>query len=193
MLTAAEAQLAMAQASLKEVATAASYASIRAPFAGQITTRYIDEGDVAAPGYPLLVLEEAGPREAKLSVPMEAAARLQVGDSIEVRALDGLRAMARVRAVAPGVDAYSKTADVRAVLPSDWPTGVSVTALVPVGSTMAVTVPVSAVIRRGQLTGVRVVTPQGAVLRWVRLGRSVAAGERVEVLSGLEAGDEIVL
>jgi hypothetical protein len=86
----------------------------------------------------------------------------------------------------------SKTVEVRVILPADWPTGVSVTALVPGGTTQAVTIPSSSVVRRGQLTGVRVVTADGPALRWVRLGRAVDA-ETVEVLSGLTAGDEIVL
>jgi hypothetical protein len=87
----------------------------------------------------------------------------------------------------------SKTVEVRVVLPEDWPTGISVTALIPAGVTRAITIPSEAVVRRGQLTGVRVVTSQGVALRWIRLGRSVGDGERVEVLSGLNAGDEIVL
>jgi hypothetical protein len=87
----------------------------------------------------------------------------------------------------------SRTVEVRVVLPEGWPTGISVTALIPAGVTRAVTIPNEAVVRRGQLTGVRVVTPQGVALRWIRLGRSVGDGERVEVLSGLSAGDEIVL
>jgi hypothetical protein len=87
----------------------------------------------------------------------------------------------------------SKTVDVRVILPADWPTGVSVTALVPAGVTRAITIPTGAVVRRGQLTGVRVVTADGVSLRWIRLGRTVGEGERVEVLSGLNAGDQIVL
>jgi multidrug efflux pump subunit AcrA (membrane-fusion protein) len=46
------------------------------------------------------------------------------------------------------------------------------------------------VIRRGQLTGVNVIAGDRAVLRWVRLGRTV--GDQVEVLSGLEAGERIL-
>jgi len=193
MLTQAEAQLAMAQASLMEVETAASYASIRSPFDGEVVSRFIDVGDVAAPGMPLLTVEEVGPREAKLSVPVEASGMLTIGDSIRVRAVGGLTTMAPVRTVASGADPMSKTVEVRVTLPADWPTGVSVTALVPVGVSQAITIPSGAVVRRGQLTGVRVVTPQGVALRWIRLGRSVADGDRVEVLSGLTAGDEIVL
>lgn len=193
MLTQAEAQLAMAQATLDEVETAGSYASIRAPFDGEVVSRYIDEGDVAVPGMPLLVVEESGPREAKLSVPVEAASRLLPGGLVRVTALGGRTTDAPVRTVASGADPFSKTVEVRVTLPADWTTGVSVTALVPAGMSRTITIPSDAVIRRGQLTGVRVVTPQGVALRWIRLGRSVADGERVEVLSGLNVGDEIVL
>ncbi len=193
MLAQAESQLAMAAATLDEVETAGSYALIRAPFAGEVVARSIDVGDVAAPGMPLLVVEEAGPREGRLAVPVEAAAGLGVGDTVRITATGGRTADAPVRSVASGADPFSKTVEVRVTLPADWPTGVSVTALVPAGTIEAVTVPASAVVRRGQLTGVRVVTPQGVALRWVRLGRSVGDGSRVEVLSGLEAGDEIVL
>ena len=80
----------------------------------------------------------------------------------------------------------------RFVLAREQPTGVSVTALVPAGATQAVTIPTDAVVRRGQLTGVRVVTEDGAVLRWIRLGRGVGES-RVEVLSGLEEGEEVLL
>jgi multidrug efflux pump subunit AcrA (membrane-fusion protein) len=45
-------------------------------------------------------------------------------------------------------------------------------------------------VRRGQLTGVRVVAGDRTVLRWVRLGRTL--GDRVEVLSGLEPGERIM-
>jgi hypothetical protein len=56
-------------------------------------------------------------------------------------------------------------------------------------------VPASAVLRRGQLTGVRVLSGDQVVIRWVRLGRTVAGPHqtaRLEVLSGLEPGDRIV-
>ena len=193
MLTQAESQLAMAEATLKEVETAGSYASIRAPFDGEVVSRYVDEGDVAAPGMPLLVVEEAGPREGKLSVPVEASAGLAPGDTVRVTAVGGRTIDAPVRVVARGADPMSKTVEVRVVLPAEWPTGVSVTALVPVGVTQAITIPAGAVVRRGQLTGVRVVTADGVALRWIRLGRAVGDGDRVEVLSGLNAGDQIVL
>jgi RND family efflux transporter MFP subunit len=191
-LTQAESQLAMANATLREVETAGSYAAIRAPFDGEVVSRFIDQGDVAAPGMPLLVVEEAGAREGKLAVPVSAAESLRPGDTLSVSILGGRSTRAPVRVVAAGADPMSKTVEVRVTLPQDWPTGVSLSALVPTGTTQAITIPASAVVRRGQLTGVQVVAGEGTALRWIRLGRTVGE-DRVEVLSGLNSGDEIVL
>jgi RND family efflux transporter MFP subunit len=192
-LVQAESQLAMATATLREVETAGSYATIRAPFDGEVVSRFIDLGDVAAPGMTLLVVEEGGSREGKLAVPAGAVEGLEIGSNIRVSTLGGRSVEAPVRAVSAGADPISKTVEVRVTLPADWPTGVSLTALVPVGTTQAVTIPSEAVVRRGQLTGVRVVTPDGVALRWIRLGRTVGEGDRVEVLSGLSQGDQIVI
>ena len=200
-LTQAESGLAMAQATLSEVETANRYASIRAPFAGAVVLRHINEGDLAAPGMPLIAVDADGPREAVLAVPPDVAARLRVGSPISVSTRDGLSAVGEVRAVASGADPMTRTVQVRAVLPSDWPTGISVTALVPSGTRVGVAVPKRAIVRRGQLTGVRVLTPTGEMIRWVRLGRTVVSPAviddqtetRVEVLSGLEPGERVVL
>jgi RND family efflux transporter MFP subunit len=191
-LTQAESQLAMAKASLQEVETAGSYAAIRAPFSGEVVSRFIDQGEMAAPGIPLLVVEEAGPREGRLAVPVEAAEGLEAGSLVKVTTLGGRSIEAPVQSVAGGADPDSKTVEIRVTLPEDWPTGVSVTGLVPAGTTRAVTIPLEAVVQRGQLTGVRVVSERGAALRWIRLGRAVGE-DRVEVLSGLNGGDEILV
>ncbi len=198
-LTQAESQLAMARASLAEVQNANRYAQISAPFDGAVVSRRINEGDVAAPGMPLMEVEATGAREAVFAVPADVAREIGTGSPIEVTAGEHWTATARVRAVSSGADPMTRTVEVRAELPADWPTGVSVTALVPIGTRVGIAIPSSALVRRGQLTGVRVITPHGALLRWVRLGRSVAPDpadpekkRRVEILSGLEAGDRIV-
>ncbi len=191
-LTRAESQLSLANAATQDVETAASYAIIRAPFDGEVVARFADEGDVAAPGIPLLVLEETGPRDARLSAPPDVAGRLNVGNTVRITTLAGHSTEASIRAVAPGADPTTRTVEVRATLPSDWPTGISVTALLPTGMAEGVAIPATAVVRRGQLTGVRVFSEHGTALRWIRLGRALGDGERVQVLSGLNPGDRIV-
>lgn len=194
----AAAQLAAANAALAQVDAASAYATIRAPFAGAVSQRLVNVGDLAVPGTPLIVVEGAGPREAVLAVPADVARELRPGATVQVAGPTGWRGPATLRAVGAGADPMTRTVEVRATLPSDWPTGVAVTALVPHGVRETIAIPERAVVRRGQLTGVRVVTPEGSVLRWVRLGRSLTAAEqaadpRVEVLSGLRAGERVAL
>jgi len=199
-LTQAESQLAMAEATLREVEAADGYAAIRAPFDGAIAARNVNAGDLAAPGAPLMTVEATGPREAVVSVPADLARYIEVGSLLAVSTGGGLSTGAPVTAVASGADPITRTVEVRASLPADWPTGVAVTALVPAGTRMGIAIPQRAVIRRGQLTGVRVVTDHGELIRWVRLGRTVAPATtgddtvepRVEVLSGLQSGERIV-
>jgi len=195
-LVQAESQVAMARAALQEVETAYGYAALRAPFAGTVVSRTAAVGDLAAPGMPLMEVAADGPREVSLGVPPEVAQALSSGDEIVVQGESAGQATAKIRAIASGADPRTRTFEVRADLPADWPTGVSVTALVPEGTRQGIAIPASAVVRRGQLTGVRVVTDQGEMLRWVRLGRRLEGGEgeaRFEVLSGLEPGERIGL
>ena len=196
----AESRVTLAQAAVQEVEAAAGYAALRAPFAGTVVSRTAGVGDLASPGAPLVNVAADGPREVVLGVPPEVAAKLAPGHEVVVQSESVGQATARVRAIATGADPRTRTVEVRADLPADWPTGVAVTVLVPNGAREGIAIPESAVVRRGQLTGVRIVTGQGEALRWIRLGRRLEApgsdgvvGARVEVLSGLEPGERIVL
>ena len=60
------------------------------------------------------------------------------------------------------------------------------------GAGQLIAVPQEAVVRRGQLTGLYTLDSSGLTrLRWVRLGKT--SGEMVEILSGLSAGESVVL
>ena len=191
-LAQAEAQLALATATLREVETAASYATIRAQFDGSVVARYADAGDMAAPGMPILIVEDTEPRDVVLAVPADIASELAVGMTVRVTSLDDCATDAPIRAIASGADPMTRTVEVLVEVPADWATGASATALVPAGSHAGVAIPADVVIRRGQLTGVNVVTDAGVAVRWIRLGRTLD-DERVLVLSGLEPGDRIAL
>jgi membrane fusion protein, multidrug efflux system len=194
-LTQVTAQLAMARAALQEVEAAETYATIRAPFDGFVVARHVDPGDLAHPGVPILVVEGSGARDAVLAVPAEIANRVQRGDSVDIQTHDGRAITAPIRAIAAGADPRSRTVQVLVALPADWPTGIAVTGLMPGGVRASAVIPATAVVHRGQLTGVRVASHDGVTLRWVRLGRTIAPVRerpaRVEVLSGLSAGERI--
>jgi RND family efflux transporter MFP subunit len=194
-LAQAEAQLAAADAALRDAATAESYAALTAPFDGMVASRAVDPGDLAVPGAPLVVVEDRGARDGLFAVPADLAARLRPGDALQVSGLDGRTVAAPIRILARSADPATRTVEVRVTVPPDWSTGIALTGLVPAGVHTGVAVPAGAVVRRGQLTGVRVLSGDQVVVRWVRLGRPVAGPKDtalVEVLSGLEPGDRFV-
>jgi len=194
-LAQADAQLTTADAALRDAATAESYAALTAPFDGVVASRAVDPGDLAVPGAPLVVVEDRGPRDGLFAVPADLAARLRPGDALQVSGTDGQSVTAPIRITGRSADPTTRTVEVRVTVPPDWPTGIALTGLVPAGLHTGVAVPASAVVRRGQLTGVRVLSGDQVVVRWVRLGRPVAGPKdtaRVEVLSGLEPGDRFV-
>lgn len=190
-LSQADAHVAVAEAAVREVETAAGYATIVAPFSGTVVARYVDPGDLANPGMPLLLFQSEGQRDVVLAVPPDVAANLRAGDTLAVSTPDDRRAAARIRAIASGADPRTGTVEVLAAAPAEWPTGIAVTALVPAGTHVGIAIPLPSIVRRGQLTGVRLATPDGAVLRWVRLGRSTP-DQRVEVLTGLTPGELVI-
>jgi RND family efflux transporter MFP subunit len=189
-LARAEAGMAGARGMAAELAATASYAEVRAPFAGIVTRRFVDPGAFAAPGAPLATVEDAGMLRVTVSAAPDAVRGLRRGATI--RAVVGDSAVgARVEGVVPaGANLYT----VNALVPNSrgrFLSGSAATLALPRGTRRAILVPSAAIVRQGDLTGIRVATPGQATLRWVKLGR--AEGDVVEVLSGLSPGDSVLV
>jgi multidrug efflux pump subunit AcrA (membrane-fusion protein) len=200
-LSMAEARLSRARSTIErarsEIAAAEafwSYTRVQAPFEGRVIERQVDVGNLAAPGMPLLVLEQAGALRAEVFVDESQAGRIHVGDEAAI-VVGGERLPGRVSEVFPAVDPASRAFLVKV----DLPEGVESGRLAPgsfvrvellVGETERMLVPDSAVMRRGQLELVYVVEDERVRLRLVTLGR--AREGHVEVLSGLDPGDAVV-
>jgi len=189
-LAQAEAGLRTARAARAELDAVSAYAEIRAPFAGEITRRYVDPGAFAAPGAPLLELQDASRLRVTVSISPATAAGLRRGATLEAT-IEDRPAKAVVEGVVPAssgalytVNAIVDNRD-RSYLP-----GSAAILLVPQGTRRAILVPETAVFAEGDLSGVRVVGEQGSELRWVRLGRR--SDGHVEVLAGLRAGDRVL-
>jgi len=183
------------------VAAASSLAAdsrVVAPFAGRVYRRMVDVGDLAAPGRPLLMLESAGPRRLRLSVPESLVVQSGLGEgdlllvAIDTRADLG-RMTGRVVERTSGADPVSHSFDFQVALPvDDLPTGAAGRAWIESGRQEQVVVPTDALLRRGGLTLVAVRTADGAVVtRVVTVGGTVADG-RVEILSGLAGGETVL-
>jgi RND family efflux transporter MFP subunit len=183
---------AQAEAQVRAVQADLAYADLRAPFAGVVAERRAEPGDNAAPGRPLLVLEDRTARELVVTAPEEVAARIAPGQRVPVEiGSAGRRGTAEVLAVVPGADPRSPTVEIRLRGPADAAPGLAVVAELPAaGSASSLLVPAAALVHRGQLDGVYLFAPDTTLrLRWVRVGRSF--GGSVEVVSGLVPGDVV--
>jgi RND family efflux transporter MFP subunit len=189
-LARAEAAVRAARASESELEASASYAEIRAPFAGIVVERSVDRGSFVAPGQPLVTVEDASRLRVSAMVAPGIAQSIRPGDTIQA-AIETAPARAVVEGVIPSGSAlYTINAIVENPSGRFLP-GSAATLAVPEGRRRALLVPELALIREGDLTGVRVRTSRGFELRWVRTA-SRADGQ-IEVLSGLQPGEEVLL
>lgn len=191
---ATSAQYKLAQSALQEAEVMRSYLVIRAPFAGVITQKQANVGDLAVPGRPLLVLESPSQLRLEAAVPEGSAHTLHVGDTETVR-IDALgkEISAKVSEVSPSADPASRTVLVKLDLPSlpELRAGMFGRLHVSTAEAQALVIPASALIRRGQLESVFVSDGKNARLRLVRTAQ--AAPPELQVLAGLSEGEHVVV
>ena len=200
-----DAQLAQAGAAR----TQTGFYVVRAPFAGVVSEVPVQLGDMAMPGRPLVTVVDPAALRVTAAVPQTVALRLAAGalPRIEFPGLPAAQQWVQPRQaqVLPTVDAATHTVQMRADLPAGLTAlspGMYARLWLPVaaggtdgnraaGAPAALTVPLAAVVRRAELTGVYVLDAAGQpLLRQVRLGRT--EGSTVEVLSGLMPGERVV-
>lgn len=189
-LARANAAVAAAHAASAELQAVSSYSVIAAPFSGVVTKRFVDPGAFAAPGAPLVTMQDVSRLRITVSATPDAATRLRRGMPITA-SIERTPVGAIVEGVVPSTGAlYAVNAIVanpaRALI-----AGGSASIEIPNGTHRGILVPASAIRREGDLTGVTVRGGEGEGVRWVRLGRTF--GNDVEVTSGLRAGDRIVV
>lgn len=170
------------------------YAKIVAPFAGIVTTKHTDVGGLAAPGVPLLTLEDHGRYWLEAVVPDSQIAGLKRGQSLRVAVEGaGFSGAAAISEIVPTADQATRTTLVRLDLPASpqLRSGLFGRAWIPAGRRQAIQVARQAVVERGQLQGVYVVGQDNiARFRLIRTGATHPGG--VEVLSGLTGGEQVV-
>jgi len=190
----AQAKARVAQAAMVEAETMLSYTKVAAPFAGVITRKHADVGDLAVPGKPLLDMEDSRALRLEADVPEAVVGNLKLGDKLPVRisALE-VELQGVISEIAPAADPNSRTFLVQLDLPNTpgLRAGQFGRVAMPVGETSALRVPASAVVQRGQMEIVFVVSGNQAQLRLVKTGKRI--GDEVELVSGVEAGEKIIV
>jgi multidrug efflux system membrane fusion protein len=192
---AAHAGRTQAEAGVAEANTAIGFTTIRAPFDGLVVAKLADAGAMAAPGVPLLAIEDPGRFRLEATVDESQIGTVRLGEAVPV-VLDSLgnqTIAGKVIQIVPMADPASRTFTVKIDLPSNPQirSGVFGRARFPRGERQSILVPQTALLHRGQLDAVYVVGKDDiAILRYVTLGKPSASD--VEVLSGLENGERIV-
>jgi RND family efflux transporter MFP subunit len=192
---AAHADSAQAEAAVSEANTAVGFTKIRAPFDGLIIAKLADAGAMAAPGVPLLTLEDPSRfrLEANVDESQIGAVHLSTNVPVVIDSLGNQVITGKVVQIVPAADPSSRTFTVKIDLPSNPQirSGLFGRARFPRGERESILVPQTALLHRGQLDAVYVVgRDEIARLRYVTLGKSSASD--IEVLSGLESGERIV-
>ena len=190
-----EADLAAARQRLAEARTALDYARIRSPLDGRIVDRFAEPGDTVSPGQKILSLYNPFSLRVEAWVRESLALQLTEEQSLTVlipaldRELD-----ARIEELVPAADPGSRSFRIKAILngePGLLP-GMYARIGIPAGERDLLLVPQNYLARAGQLNVAWVRGEEGALRRFLRLGEERRDG-LVQVIAGLEPGDELVM
>jgi RND family efflux transporter MFP subunit len=188
-----DSRLAQADQEVRAASVMRDYSRIAAPFAGVVTAKSVEPGNLATPGAPLLTIEQEGQYRLEANVDESRVASVKAGQTVEVT-LDALarKVNARVGEIVPAVDAASRAYIVKIDLPAEAQlrSGMFGRAAFPLGAQPALAIPAAAVVERGQLQSVFVVENGEAHSRLITAGRR--SNGAVEALSGLTAGEKVV-
>jgi RND family efflux transporter MFP subunit len=188
---AADARVKISTGAVSEAETMLSYAKVTAPFDGVVTRKLADVGDLAMPGKPLLEIEAPTSLRFEADLPEAILDRVKLGAKMPVRLAKAIEGT--VSEISPVADPVSRTFRVKLDLPPSegLRTGQFGRVSVPVAEVKLLLVPQNAVLKRGQMQIVFVAQNGKAALRLVKTGKVLEG--RVEVLSGLEEGEQVIV
>jgi len=190
----AQENLVAARTGLNQARAQLKYVNVKAPFDGVVVQKMSSAGSLAAPGNPVLVLENRSSLSVQTQVSNDLYARLRVGDTAEVM-IDGQKQpkLATIYTMVSAADPKTQTHTVKLSLPtvSNVNSGTFAQVGFVYGERQTMMIPKSALVVRSGIEGVFVVEDNKAYFHMVRLGQTVK--DQVEVKSGINLGDQIVI
>ncbi len=187
-------QVQISEAVYREAQTNFGYTEIKAPFTGTVTEKLVEVGDLAMPGAALLRLEDGATLEVVIQIPEALVHNLDPKSTLPLTVpVVGLAFNAQVREISPTVDPASRTTQIKLMLPAAPELRSGQFARVALMDSQAKTLMINsrAIRQKGQLQQVFVAEQGMARMRLVRVGTELDG--RTEILSGLQAGEQIVI
>lgn len=188
-------RVALADATVREAEIMLSYAIIRAPFDGVIAHKFVEVGDLAAPGVPLIEIEGASAFQIEAGIPDSLLGTLTPGTLANIAIPSAhLTFTAALTELSSAADAQAHTVTAKFAVPpqSAVRSGQFTRVQLPGAPVRSLLVPSSAVTALGQMERIFVMNPDHrAVLRLVKTG--AVHGARQEILAGLDEGEFVVL
>ena len=197
------AKMEQAKADITSAQIYVGYGRITSPMNGVVVSKQADIGLLAAPGVPLLTVEDNSRYRLEVSVEDSLLGRIRLGSpsQISIDALGPQEFSRRVTEVVPASDPGSRSSTVKIDLldvkgssgsQAALRSGLYGKARFSIGRKQILQVPLKAILQRGQLVSVFVVdSSQILHLRLIKTGKQY--GDQLEVLSGLNDGDRIVV
>ena len=183
-VTAAESAVASARQRL-------DYTTVKAPYAGIVTQRHVELGETVSPGQPLMSGLSLERLRVVVDLPQAVAIEVRKDPVAAVITSEGRVESGKIT-LFPVADPVTNTFRARLDLPDGqyglYP-GMFVKVVFAIGEAERLLAPAGAILHRSEVTAVYVVNDAGVRLRQVRTGQDF--GDRVEILSGLEAGERV--
>jgi RND family efflux transporter MFP subunit len=192
-----QANLAAADANMQRLRQLEDFKRVVAPFAGVITRRNVDVGDLIDSSRLLFTLSQTDPLRVYISVPQAYAQLVKPGQEVVVTQaeLRGQRFTGQVARTSASIDAATRTMQVEVSLPNRdgrLLPGAYVQVALPLLASQSLVAPSNTLLFRGDGTMVAVVDGEGRVtLRRVLVGRNF--GTEFEVLDGIGDSDRLIL
>jgi len=198
----AKSRLESAKQMRNEVNAMLAYTTLTAPFSGTVTQKLADAGSMANPGMPIVTIEQSGSYQISAAVPETQINQIKQGQAVTVniKSIDKTFT-GKVTQLNQSSQYTGGQYIIKVSIPDKEKNGLyagmyanlSITSSNKnEAATDAVMVPVSSIINKDQLTGLYTIsTDNTALLRWVRLGKTI--GDKAEVLSGLGNNEQFIV
>ncbi len=181
-----------ASAAVAQAKESLGYTSVTAPYEGVVTQRHVELGETVAPGMPLVSGFATDKLRVETEIPQRYQAQVSDIGQFEVVTPQGQRILPTQYRLFSYADPQSHTFKIRLDLPhqlAGFVPGMWVKTEFHYADRETTLIPISAVLRRAELSAVYRIDGEQRILNPVRLGQTY--GDYVEVLSGLEQGDMI--